>query len=47
MFHVCFQLPAIDESVDFAVPVSLVLFDDLEPIYQKKGFECISHIVKV
>lgn len=42
-----FQLPAIDESVDFAIPVSLVLFDDWEPAYQQKGLDCISHILNV
>jgi len=40
-------LPSIDESVDFAVPVSLVLFDDWEPDYQKKGLECLHHILNV
>jgi hypothetical protein len=45
IFH---QLPAvIDESIDFAVPVSLVLFDDWEPEYQKKGLECLQHILNV
>lgn len=39
------MLPAIDESVDFAIPVSLVLFDDWEPAYQQKGLDCISHIL--
>ncbi|XP_057368846.1 uncharacterized protein LOC130689925 [Daphnia carinata] len=39
------KLPAIDESVDFAIPVSLVLFDDWEPTYQQKGLDCISHIL--
>nr|CAH0101338.1 unnamed protein product [Daphnia galeata] len=42
------MLPAvIDESIDFAVPVSLVLFDDWEPEYQKKGLECLQHILNL
>ncbi|EFX73015.1 hypothetical protein DAPPUDRAFT_325742 [Daphnia pulex] len=41
------MLPSIDESVDFAVPVSLVLFDDWEPDYQKKGLECLHHILNL